>query len=68
MSDDPGKITVWPQATVSTTSRPFHLLAGTQLWLQGWPDKSRPRLAVRLGNLVSDIRFAFWRCFGKDWI
>jgi hypothetical protein len=58
-------IECWPN--VSSPPR-CHLLAGAQFWLQGHPDKSRPRLAVRLGNLISDVRAALWRCFGWEWL
>lgn len=57
---------IYPNTTNGSGS--YHLLAGTQCWLQGWPDKERPRLAVRLGNFVADIRYAVWRLTGWEWI
>lgn len=41
-----------------------------QFWLQGHPTKRRPYaverpwIAWRLGNLISDVRFALWRASG----
>jgi hypothetical protein len=33
------------------------MIARLQFWLQGWPNKRRPRAAKMLGNLISDARF-----------
>jgi hypothetical protein len=65
MGDSDGMFTIYPN---TSGSPPFHLLAGTQFWLQGHPDKNRPRLAVRLGNFVADVRYAIWRLTGWDWV
>lgn len=37
-----------------------------QAWLQGWPNKRRPRVVIALGNLVADLRYWTWRLGGRD--
>lgn len=32
-----------------------------QVFLQGWPNRSRAQPSVWLGNRVSDFRYWFWR-------
>jgi hypothetical protein len=33
------------------------VIARLQFWLQGWPNKRRPRAAKVLGNLISDASY-----------
>lgn len=37
------------------------VLGSIQWWLQGHPNKRRPQIAVKLGNLISDYRYWLWR-------
>jgi len=42
-----------------------HLLGRAQFWLQGFPNRRRPWLLVRVGNAISDLRYWAWRRSGR---
>lgn len=41
-------------------------LANLQMWLQGYPNKPRPRAALLLGNGISNVRYWSWRLFTRE--
>lgn len=43
------------------------MMGRLQQWLQGYPNKRRPWVAVWLGNLISSCRYWLWRARGGRW-
>ncbi len=37
-----------------------------QAWLQGYPNKKRPRAVALLGNGVSNVRYWSWRLLTRE--
>lgn len=40
------------------------MMGRLQFWLQGHPNKYRPWAIVWVGNLISDLRYRWWRARG----